>query len=277
VTRRLRVYLACTFGLTFSAWGTLVFLQPAVSYGTPKFLLPYAVGGLGPTIAAYVAVLATRADAPLREFHRSVFRWQVPIRWYLVAMGLPIALTLISAGLTMVVHPDDLHPVLAKPWYAFVPYFFEMVAGGGLEEFGWRGIAQPELERRFRLPAAAWIVGSLWAVWHLPLFALPGVPQYGRNFASFAAALLGDAMILAWLRSQTGSVFHCILFHAGGNAAWMLVFDGQFSRMEAAAWSSAAVRIVVGILVVTMSSRRAIGATWSRRTSTASAPDVPPR
>jgi Type II CAAX prenyl endopeptidase Rce1-like len=70
-----------------------------------------------------------------------------------------------------VVHPDDLHPVLAKPWYAFVPYFFEMVAGGGLEEFGWRGIAQPELERRFRLPAAAWIVGCLWAVWHLPLFA----------------------------------------------------------------------------------------------------------
>lgn len=257
MTRRLGVYFACTFGLTLSAWGTLIFLQPRMSYGMPEFMMLYAVGGLGPTIAAYVAVLATSAYAPLREFHRSVFQWRTPVRWHIIPICLPIILALTSAGIARVVHPGSLRPLLAKPWYLFVAYFFGMVAGGGLEEIGWRGVAQPELEKRFQLPTAALIVGSLWSVWHLPLFALPGVSQYGMNFPAFAAAVLGDAMILAWLRSRTGSVFHCIMFHASSNAAWMLVFGKQSNRIHAAALSSAAVHIIIGTFLATMGERGA--------------------
>ncbi len=255
MTRRLGIYLACTFGLTFAAWGTLIFLQPRISYGMPGFMMLYAVGGLGPTIAAYVAVLATNADAPLREFQHSVFRVQTPVRWHIAAICLPITLVLASAGIAMAVHPGSLRPLLARPWYSFVAYFFGMVAGGGLEEIGWRGVAQPEIEKHLRLPTAALIVGSLWSVWHLPLFALPGVSQHGMNFPAFAAALLGDAMILAWLRSKTNSVFHCIMFHASTNAAWMLVFAGQPNRIHAAAPSFAAVQIVAGIFLATKGQR----------------------
>ncbi len=252
MTRRLGAYLACTFGLTFSAWGTLILLQERLPYGTPAFMALYALGGLGPTIAAYVAVLATRAHAPVREFHRTVFNLRTPLRWRLVPLFLPIALVLMSAGIATAVHPGSLRPFLAKPWYLFIPYFFGMVAGGGLEEIGWRGVAQPELEKHFQLPIAALVVGSLWAVWHLPLFALRGVAQYGLNFPAFAAAVLGDAMILAWLRHKTGSVFHCIVFHASNNAAWMLVFGGQSNRIQAAALSSAAVHLIVGAFLAAM-------------------------
>jgi len=264
--RRFGVYLACTFGLTISAWGTLVFLQPTLSYGMPEFMVLYAVGGLGPTIAAYVAVLATSPYASVREFHHSVFQLHTPVRWHIVTVSLPIALVLTSAGIAMALHPGSLRPLLAKPWYSFIAYFFGMVAGGGLEEIGWRGVAQPELEKRFQLPTAALIVGSLWSVWHLPLFALPGVSQYGMNFPAFAAAILGDAMILAWLRSSTGSISHCIMFHASSNAAWMLVFGGQSNRIHAAALSSAAVHIIVGTFLVTMGQR---GVAKTRLTQTA--------
>ena len=251
MTRRLSVYLGCTFALTYSAWGTLVFLahQNKAAYGQILFMLLYAAGGLGPTVAAYVAVLSTKLEAPLAEFHRRLFRFRMPSRWYVVAVFLPVALTVAAEVLVMTVGSTDFRPFLAKPCFLFVPYWFGMVAGGGLEELGWRGIAQPELEKRFHRPVAALIVGSLWSVWHLPLFALPGVSQYGRNFPVFAAALIGDAMILAWLCARTGSIFACIMYHASENAAWAVVVGNQPQRVRAVALTSAGIRLAAGILL----------------------------
>lgn len=68
-----------------------------------------------------------------------------------------------------------------------------MIVGGGLEEPGWRGVAQPELERRWSRWRAATVVGVIWALWHLPLFHIPGVGQYGDSFPLFAASTLGQA------------------------------------------------------------------------------------
>jgi len=106
----------------------------------------------------------------------------------------------------------------------FIPLFVFMIAGGGLEELGWRGIAQPELERYLSPAAAAVLVGLVWSLWHLPLFVLPGVSQYGTNFPVFALGVVGSALILAWLYAHTGSILVCIAFHASSNAILTLAF-----------------------------------------------------
>lgn len=84
---RLKTYLIATFLITWTCWWALVLLTRtgtmAYGYGQPLFMVFYLLGGLGPTIAAFVAVLATPAQSPLREFNARLFRWRVAWWWYM--------------------------------------------------------------------------------------------------------------------------------------------------------------------------------------------------
>jgi hypothetical protein len=54
-------------------------------------------------------------------------------------------------------------------------YNYSTLLGGPLfEEPGWRGYALPRLESRFSPLLSSLIVGTLWAIWHLPFFLYPG-------------------------------------------------------------------------------------------------------
>jgi len=267
MSRRLAIFLAVTFAITWTSWGILVPLARAQTfvYGHLTFMLLYMLGGLGPTIAAYAAVLATPSLSPLLEFHRRLFRWRVAGRWYVIAVGLPVALALAAVGIATLVAPDSARGFSIRPWYMFAPLFLVMVAGGGLEELGWRGVAQPELERGLGRPAAAVLVGLVWSCWHLPLFVLPGVGQYGTNFPVFAIGVVGGALILAWLYARTGSILLCIVFHASWNASAALGLAIP-SHPSLAAVLDACLRVVIGALLL------AVGAALSHQTSEVNGP-----
>jgi membrane protease YdiL (CAAX protease family) len=200
-------------------------------------------------------VLATPAQSSLREFHSRLFRWRVAGWWYVIAVALPVALALVSVGLAGFVDPDFVRGLSVRPWYLFVPLFLVMIAGGGLEELGWRGVAQPEMEPRLGRPAAAVLVGLIWSLWHVPLFVLPGVRQYGTDFPVFAIGLVGGALILAWLYGRTESILLCILFHAGWNAVAALGLAIPSDR-HLPALLDACLRLVVGALLFAVGSAR---------------------
>jgi membrane protease YdiL (CAAX protease family) len=69
------------------------------------------------------------------------------------------------------------------------------------------------------------ILGSLWAVWHLPGFLIPSrdlrdIPPRGTllDFVVFALALVGLRLIIIWVVNNTrNSVFMAILLHASWN------------------------------------------------------------
>ncbi|MFL5991585.1 MAG: CPBP family intramembrane glutamic endopeptidase, partial [Rubrobacteraceae bacterium] len=86
------------------------------------------------------------------------------------------------------------------------------------EEFGWRGYLQVRLLSHSPLKAAI-ATGFIWAIWHYPLYFL-GYSEYANAFiglitATIFAILL--AIILAWLRLRTRSVWSSSLAHAGTN------------------------------------------------------------
>lgn len=184
----------------------------------------YMLGGLGPTIGAYTAVLTTAAHTPFIEFHRRVVRWRVSIWWYLIAAGIPIMLGVASRAVSALLTRGVPGAFPLRTWYLFPPLFMVMIGGGGLEELGWRGVAQAEMERTIGRARAALLVGLAAAVWHGPLFLIPGVSQYGANFPVFATGVIGSALILAWLYGCTGSVLLCVVFHAAVNAVAALGF-----------------------------------------------------
>jgi len=223
-SRRALLYLAGAFGITWAAWGMLVLLaqQHLVIYGTWPFMSLYVLGGVGPTLAAYLAVWSTPAQAPLSQFNGRVVRWRVRPVWYLVALGLPVALGFMAIGIAVALKPALGAALSFKPWYLFPLYLLMTIIGGGLEELGWRGIAQDEWGHAMGPMRAALLIAPIWALWHLPLFFLPGVAQYHASFALFLAGEFGIALLLGWLYTHTRSILLCVLMHATSNAVVMM-------------------------------------------------------
>jgi membrane protease YdiL (CAAX protease family) len=248
---RLALYLVITFGITWVCWWPLAFLIPSGAgvFANPTFSSLYIVGGLGPTLAALLAVSLTPREGSLAAYGTSLTRWRVPREWYLAAFLLPAVLAftleLVAAGFSA---QPLFFPAFHDVWR--VPVIFStMILGGGLEELGWRGVAQPMLERRTSRLASAAIVGIAWALWHVPLFFIHGVAQYGANFPLFAADVVGNAFLLAWIYGGTGSILVCILFHAASNTSATMGL-GAWDGSPQMAWIGPAVKIALGVALI---------------------------
>ena len=61
------------------------------------------------------------------------------------------------------------------------------------------------------------IVGSIWGIWHLPLWFIVGESHQGFPFILFFIYTLFLSFVLGLLCRQTKSVGYCILFHAFAN------------------------------------------------------------
>ncbi len=121
--------------------------------------------------------------------------------------------------------------------------------GGGFEEIGWRGLLQPALKALLerigrshtadeQAPRSAvrpviaaliapFIVGIIWAVWHLPLFVMPGALQNGMAFVPFMGVAIALSYSFGALRTFGDSLLHPICAHAWYNAMVMMTL--QFS------------------------------------------------
>jgi membrane protease YdiL (CAAX protease family) len=248
---RFALYLVMTFGITWVCWWPLASLIPLGSgvFSNATFSTLYLVGGLGPTLAALLAVALTPREGSLTAYAASLVRWRVALAWYVAAFLLPsilaFTLDLLAAWFGAQTPSFPAFHDLSR-----IPLIFlTMILGGGLEELGWRGVAQPMLERRVSRLASAAIVGVAWALWHLPLFFIHGVSQYGANFELFAADVVGNAFLLAWIYGGTGSILVCVLFHAASNTSATLGLNAWDGSPQMA-WIGPAAKITLGAVLI---------------------------
>ena len=89
--------------------------------------------------------------------------------------------------------------------------------GGGNEEPGWRGFAQPMLQRKYSPLVAGLILGVVWAVWHMPL-------NFNGYYASGASGLflrlftIPYGVFFAWMLNRSrGSLLPVWLLHGMSN------------------------------------------------------------
>jgi membrane protease YdiL (CAAX protease family) len=64
---------------------------------------------------------------------------------------------------------------------------------------------------------AALVLGTIWGVWHLPAFFIPGMPQSEIPIWTFMIAIVAASVVITWVVNKTGSVLPAILIHWADN------------------------------------------------------------
>lgn len=207
-----REFLMTTFAIMAVSWGTCLLCSFCGLYlaEAPLLYIPYLLGGLSPTIASYVVQKQNRSVRNLKEWLKSIFDFRQRIVFYLL---LPVLAGLFFFCLCSISGYTSGAPLIAV--IVMIPM---MLLGGGLEETGWRGILQPELEITYGFTTATLLVALIWWLWHLPLFFINGVSQYGADFVAFGIHIAGLSFALSAIRKITNSTFLCVLFHCLINA-----------------------------------------------------------
>ncbi|MEJ2304356.1 MAG: type II CAAX endopeptidase family protein [Anaerolineales bacterium] len=213
-TKTLIPFLALTFGLTWGIAAVLIFFTDQVvaifgeiSSSNPLFILAV----YSPGIAGVLLVWRKYGVKGLASFFRRLTLWRAPAPWWLfLLLGIP-AIKYLGAALNGTISD----PFLYSPWFLVFPALAHAFFLGTLEEFGWRGLALPLLQRKMAPFWAGLIVGIIWAAWHIPAFLLGGGLQYGSWSAVpfFGGVIVLSVILTPLFNSAGGSLLIAYLYH----------------------------------------------------------------
>lgn len=207
-------FLLVAFGLAWGILALFIFLndQMTALFGAltgqhPLFFLAvYA-----PAIAAFMLVLYYAGVDGLRRYLARLLLWRCSPAWYaFLIMGIPL---LFFGGSAM---KGNLfaEPFPFSSFQALGAAMLFMAIKGPVEEFGWRGLALPLLQRKLAPIWAGLILGVIWGLWHFPAFLLSGTPQSAWSFTPFFVGSVAVSVIVTQLfNASRGSILLPALFH----------------------------------------------------------------
>ncbi len=250
------VFFILALGVSWAGWvpvaAEIVELKPLV-FGLT------VVGVLGPAVAA-VLVTWLVGDS-LRAWAQPIFRWRVPLRWYVVAFSIPVIVIATKSVAQLEFGVPLEQPTLVEQGPPFeLPLIYAVnllvlfFLGGGQEEPGWRGFALPRLLQQFDAATASLLLGAVWAIWHLPLFWTAGTTQANTAFIPYATGVLALSILFTWLyRNTDHSVLLAMIFHASVNGSTLLT-RAQSNTMLMQ-WLDAATLWAIAIVIVAVYGR----------------------
>jgi membrane protease YdiL (CAAX protease family) len=226
----LALFWAVTFTTTWAFWAIAIALGgPPTSSPT---VVPYLLGGFGPVFGA-IAVRVRRAR--LRQSipaHSVKLRQGVRLFWVLPLLVLASATVLGAALLADVLGGPAVSLIEGKNLIAtaggLAPFLVSMlIAGPVAEEPGWRGTAYPRLRASMNRFQAGLVLGVVWAIWHLPLFFIPGTVQAAFGLFSwsgllFTLSVIPMALLTGYAYERAG-VAASIAVHFGVNTTIALL------------------------------------------------------
>lgn len=211
-------FFALTFAITWGIIGSYIVRPESMAnrFGSISGSHPfYFVATWAPAISGIALVLWSTGLKGVKAFAGRLILWRCPAAWWLlILVGLPVVFmtgSLIKGG-------PLLAPMPAEGVGTMFATMLMMLFLGPIEEFGWRGVAQPLLQRRVAPFWAGAIIGVAWGLWHLPAFYLSGVVFAEWSFLPFFIGNITLAILVTPIFNAThGSLLLPVLFH------WQLI------------------------------------------------------
>ncbi len=235
---RLTSFFVLAYVVSWTPWA----LDAAgMSPGTPFF-------PGGPLVAALVVIAVADGRRGFRLLGSRLLRWRVGWVWYVVALGLPVLLVLVTGIATwwLGAPAPDLSAVVWADVAVVLAIRVVNPTDSALgEEPGFRGYALPLLQDRHTPLAAAGVLGVLAAGWHLPLVVTGDLGWIGLP------STVAITFLYVWLFDRTGgSLLVPVLFHAsqGAFTFGMLGFTAADADRAAYVYSGVLVVAVAGVV-----------------------------
>lgn len=217
-------FFIVTFLWSWLSWLPLVLIGQGLVPGGPELLALVTVPGsilaaFGPAVGALVSLrtLEGRGAAGrfLKTFLSLRFGWKVWAGIFAV-----LGLTTAAAWALPELWGEPRLAMLLPSVWVYPAYWLLMVfLGGGQEEIGWRGYIRPRLEARFGPWGGSLVLAAVWALWHLPLWFIPGTSQTFVHFFAFFLLLTGYSFFFSWvLRAAGNRPLAGLVAHGTGNS-----------------------------------------------------------
>jgi uncharacterized protein len=207
-------FLLISFGLAWGILGLYIFNNERMTaqFGPitghhPLFVLAvYA-----PAIAGICVVFWSGGANGIKRYLSRLLLWRCsPAWWAFLIFGIPL---IYFAGSAVKGNLFDNPFPFSSVGEMFGAMAFMLILGP-VEEFGWRGVALPLLQRHLAPLWAGLLLGLIWGLWHLPAFFLSGTPQSAWGLTPFVIGSVAVSLIVTPLfNSSKGSILLPALFH----------------------------------------------------------------
>jgi len=183
----------------------------------------FLLGAYGPLVSGLGVSARLGGKEGVRTLWGRVSCWHLPVRWYGVALLLPVAI-IIPAIVVALVTGGIMPAAMVRPERLLLVLLFHLLTLA-TAEFGWRGVALALAQRRATAEEASYLVAIMWVLWMLPYLAVLYVgtavgATLPLHLIGWGIYLVGASVILTWLYNNTASLWLCMLYSAMGVTAW---------------------------------------------------------
>ena len=224
ITHFVRRHPMLTFLAVFNTFGQALVFAPVIArsvYGVElnREIILIVAAVLFLLLPALLITRIARGRDGLRALLRSMVRFRIPWRWYLLPLVIMPALTLMT---TLSVPTGGLSASgLAMAYLtAYLPaLLLQFVTTNWGEEAAWMGLVQAPLQERFGGWKAVLITTPFFALAHVSA-VFDGTFIRGLvKFLLFIVVFIPIRALLAWVYNRTGSIGFVGLVHAASNAS----------------------------------------------------------
>jgi hypothetical protein len=202
----------------------LIKRHPIITFFVLAYVLAWGAipwqsfGAYAPLVAALIVIPISQGWSGLRELGSRMIRWRVRWYWYVVALGLPLAVHMVTAGLNVAAgagFPSLTFSSLTTLLMAFAVRLVNPTDGPLGEHPGWNGVALPGLQADRSPLLAAMILAPLVAGWHLPLFFLEEGGLQPPILVGGLVTTMAVTFWYTWLFNHTrGSILMVVMAHS---------------------------------------------------------------
>jgi membrane protease YdiL (CAAX protease family) len=193
----------------------------------PQGFVLFSIWSFTPTVAALIMLLVVTRDGYSKVGWKSLGLHRLGLSVWWIAFGATLLITVAASAvvwatpLASFTMPEGgiLNPVIN-----FLIQFAILVLTFALgEEIGMRGYLQPHLMSLGRT-RALFVVGLVWATWHMPLYyfmaKLFPVGNVLFFLPLFYGTIVAASFFFGYMRIYTGSTWPASIAHSVHNAAW---------------------------------------------------------
>jgi membrane protease YdiL (CAAX protease family) len=170
----LAIFFLLSAALSWTVWlwplqtqGWLKLVILGWDFKIPHVLIKLVIGNCLPGMLA-VGWTLCEGRSQFQQMLSTLTRWRTPLRWYALALALPLGVSVIALGAVLFHFPTQ-HSF--PPLERFLRVLLINLPLGPLwEELAWRAFALRKLESRYSPLISALVLGLFWAIWHIPLW-----------------------------------------------------------------------------------------------------------